>query len=100
MLLLPVPLLFQRQYVEDTPIGQHRLFAEASTCESDNDDEELEDTCQRNGAWLLGRIQNQSLDVDMALVKIEAEEDGDGDSNCSADEVGELFSSVLKSASD
>jgi hypothetical protein len=32
--------------------------------------------------------------------KIEGEEDGDGDSNCSADEEGKLFSSVLKSASD
>jgi hypothetical protein len=36
----------------------------------------------------------------MALVKIEAEEDGAGDSNCSADKAGELFSSVLESASD
>jgi hypothetical protein len=70
-------------------------------CKSDNDDdEEVEDTTQRNGAWLLGRIQNQSLDIDMALVKIEAEEDGDGDSNCSAAKAGELFASVLKSASD
>jgi hypothetical protein len=100
MLLLPVPLLFQHRRVKDTPIGQRRLFAEASTCESDTDDEELEDTCQRNGAWLLCRIQNQSLDIDMALVKIEAEEDGDGDSKCSANEAGELFSSVLESASD
>jgi hypothetical protein len=55
--------------VEDTPIGQRCLFAEASTRKSDNDDEELEDTCQRNGAWLFSRIQN---DIDMALVKIEA----------------------------
>jgi hypothetical protein len=54
--------------VEDTPIGQRRLFAEASTRESDNDNKELEDSCQRNGAWLLGRVQNQSLDIDMALV--------------------------------
>jgi hypothetical protein len=72
---------------EDTPIGQQRLFPEARHRESDDDDdddEELEDTAQRNGAWLLGRIQNQSLDIDMALVKIEAEEDSDGDSNCSA----------------
>jgi hypothetical protein len=86
--------------VEDTPIGQCRLFAEASTHKSDNNDKELEDTCQRNGAWLLGRIQNQSLDMDMALLKIEAEEDGDGDSNCSADKAGELFSSLLELASD
>jgi hypothetical protein len=90
---------------EDTPIRQRRLFPEARHRESDDDDdndddEEVEDTTQRNGAWLLGRIQNQSRDIDMALVKIEAEEDGDGDSNCSAAKAGELFASVLESATD
>jgi hypothetical protein len=85
---------------EDTPVGQRCLFAEASTRESDNNGKELEDSCQRNGAWLLGRIQNESLDIDMALVKIEAGEDGDGDSHCSADKAGEMFSSVLELASD
>jgi hypothetical protein len=46
--------------VEDTPIRQWYLFPEASNCESNKkeDDEEVEDTCQRNGAWHLGRIQN------------------------------------------
>jgi hypothetical protein len=42
--------------VEDTPIGQRRLFAAASNRDSGDDDKELEDTRRRNGAWLLGRI--------------------------------------------
>jgi hypothetical protein len=71
--------------VEDTPIRQQRFFPEANNCKSNNDNnnEEVEHTCQRNGAWLLGRIQNQSLDIDMNLVKKEAEEEGDdSDSKC------------------
>ena len=72
-----------------------------SADDDDDEDEETEDTPrQRNGAWLLGRIQNQSLDIDMAVVKQEEEEEGDGDSNCSAEEASELFASVLESAAD
>jgi hypothetical protein len=77
--------------VEDTPIGKCCLVADASSHKSDKDNKELEDTCQRNGALLLGRIQYQSLDIDMAPVKVEAEEDSDSDSNCSAMEEGELY---------
>jgi hypothetical protein len=39
--------------VEDTPIVQRRLFPAASNHDSDNNNKELGDTCQRNGAWLL-----------------------------------------------
>jgi hypothetical protein len=93
--------------VEDTPIRQRCLFPDASCLdpESADDngadkDEETEDTRQRHGAWLLGRIQNQSLDIDMIVVKQEEKEEGDGDSNCSAEDVSELFASVVESASD
>jgi hypothetical protein len=100
MQLLPVLILLQH-LVKILQFDNGVFFPEASHRESDDDDdddnEEVEDTTQRNGAWLLGRIQNQSLDIDMALVKIEVEEDGDGDSKCSA---VELFASMLKSASD
>jgi hypothetical protein len=36
----------------------------------------------------------------MAVVKQEEEEEGGGDSNCSAEDVSELFASVLESATD
>jgi hypothetical protein len=81
--------------VEDTPIQQQHLLAEASNPKSKNDDndedKENEEDHNKSSAWLLGRIQNQSQELDMTVVKREEEEDGDGDSNCSALEVHEDF---------
>jgi hypothetical protein len=78
--------------VEDTRMGQCFFLLKQALAKVTTSSNNIH---QRNGAWLLGRNQNQSLDIDRALVKIEAEEDGDGDSNCSAAKAGDLFSSVV-----
>jgi hypothetical protein len=85
--------------VENTPIQQRRLFAEASSRESnDDDDKENEDDHNKSSAWLLGRIQNQSQELDMTVVKKEAEEDSDRDSNCSASKVQDFLESYKETS--
>jgi hypothetical protein len=74
---------------ENSPVGQRRLFPPIDDQEINN-----HDSSNNNDSALLNRIYNQSQELDLELIKLEAEEEGEGDSNCSADEVEELNSSM------